>query len=176
MLVLSLLAMLAAFVPSTAESGDVVLYLIVESTPLRAEPDAKARAVAKLARFDIVSGKEAVKGWLQIDATTSAAGSTNGWVPLVADNIVPGPLEAVRRRVFRVQENKWPDQVKLDVLRGRVRPGFSGYQVQLAIGDPLKKELRHVGNDVMEEWIYADRRVVFSHDGVKAVEPIAPTQ
>lgn len=176
MLVLSLVALLGAVISPTVDVGEPVLYLIVEPTAVRSEPDSKSKSVAKLPRFEIVSGREMVKGWLQIDGSAAANGPTTGWIPLVVENVVSGPLEAVRRRTFRVQESKWPDAVKLDVLRGRVGRGFSGHQVQLAMGDPLKKELRHVGNDVLEEWIYVDRRVLFSHGGVKAIEPIAPTQ
>ena len=165
MLFLSLLAILALG-PSSAvdESAPVtLLYVIVEATTIRDQPDVKAKAVAKLQRYDIVSGKEAVPGWLQIEA---------GWVPLVAENVVYGPLESLRLRLFRIQHTKWSESIKLDVARGIVRPGFTGQQVQLALGDPLKKELRHVGGDVGEEWTYRERRVLFNHTGVRTIEPL----
>lgn len=172
MVVLSFVAALCVAVSATAEA-ETVLYLISQPTVVRADPDARAKPVARLERFEVVSGKESVKGWLQVEGLT---GDPSGWVPLVTDNVITGPIEAFRRRAVHVQHTKWPDHVKLDVMRGRVREGFSGNQVQLAIGDPLKKELRHVGDDVIEEWIYADRRVVFSHTGVKAIALISPTQ
>jgi hypothetical protein len=154
------------------ESGSVpVLYLIAETTVVRSAPDPKAPAIAKLKAFDIVSGTETARGWLRIDGATSDAASS-GWVPFNRDNVVHGPVDALRGRAFRLHRTRWPQSVKLDILKGRVRPGFTGDQVKLALGDPLQKNLRQLGADVVEEWIYAERRIVFSHSGVRVVETL----
>jgi hypothetical protein len=153
-----------------AEGGSApVLYLVSETTAVRQAPDPKAPVIAKLKAFDIVSGTEMARGWLRVDGATADA-TPEGWVPFNRDNVVRGPVDALRGRAFRVQQTRWPLSVKLDILRGRVRQGFTGDQVRLALGDPLKKELRQVGDDVAEEWTYADRRIVFSHTGVRLVE------
>ena len=174
MLILSLLAIFCLGPSSlTDESTPVtILYVIGDATPIRAEPDAKAKTVAKLQRYDVVSGKEVGPGWLQIEGTTSASAATSGWIPLVTENVVRGPLENLKLRLFRIQQTKWADGVKLDIVRGIVRPGFTGQQVQLALGDPMKKELRHVGGDVAEEWTYRERRILFNHTGVQTIEPL----
>ncbi len=173
MLAIALAVGLCATSPLPSEGGSApVLYLIGEPTVVRSAPDSKARAVSKLATLDIVSGT-ATRGWLRIEGS-SADSAVSGWVPFAEDNVVRGPIDALRARVFRVRDARWPMRVKLDVLRGRVRPGFTGDQVKLALGDPLKKELRTVGRDVAEEWVYADRRILFSHTGVRAVEMTAP--
>src|SRR5687768_9906812 len=109
---------------TTAEPGTgAVFYLIVDPTTIRSEPDPKAPSVSKLQRFDVVTGKEAVKGWLQVEGATSESAQP-GWVLLVPENVVRGPLESLKVRVIRVRNTKWPERVKLDVLRGHVREGF----------------------------------------------------
>lgn len=171
-----LLLLSTALSGHTAEPApESVFYLIVDPTTVRTQPDPKAPSVSKLDRFDVVSGRESVTGWLHIEGTTSASAQP-GWVPLVRENVVRGPLESLKLRVFRVRGTRWPERVKLDVLRGHVREGFNGDQVRLALGEPLKKDLRHNGNDVAEEWIYPDRRILFSHTGVRAIEIIAQPQ
>jgi hypothetical protein len=173
MVALSLLAILCVGPSRAAEPAtSPVLYLIVDETTVRAEPEANARSLTRLQRYDVVSGRERVPGWLQIEATTDPRGTAGGWVPLDSKNVIAGNLEALKLRSFHVRQSKWTDAVKLDILRGRVREGFTGTQVQLALGDPLKKELRHVAGDVAEEWVYPDRRVLFSHAGVRTVELI----
>lgn len=173
MALLALVAFLYALPTSTVESARTpVLYLIVDSTAVRAEPQRTAKSLAKLERFDVVSGREVVDGWLQIDAATGSRPVAGGWVPLDVNNVIRGDLESLKLRSFHVRDMKWTDDVKLDILRGRVREGFSGTQVQLALGDPVRKSLRAVGSDVAEEWIYSDRRVVFSHSGVRTIELI----
>jgi hypothetical protein len=173
----ALLLALSSFLstPTAEPVPGAVFYLIVDSTSIRSQPDAKAPSVSKLGRFDVVSGRETVKGWLQIDGATSESAQA-GWVALIPENIVRGPLESLKVRVFRVRNTKWPERVKLDVLRGHVREGFTGDQVRFALGDPVKKELRHSGNDVAEEWVYPDRRILFSHTGVRAIELIDVAQ
>jgi hypothetical protein len=146
-----------------------LLYLIVDPTVMRAEPHAAARTVAKLKRFDIVSGREMVTGWLQVDGGATVVAGELGWVPLARENLVRGPLEMLRGRLFRVQHTKWPDRIKLDVIRGRIREGFTADQVRLALGDPIRRELRETAGDVAEEWLYEDRRVLFSHTGVRVI-------
>lgn len=158
-----------------ADSGIVseqVFYLIVDTTVLRAEPHARARSVRKLKRYDVLAGREMVAGWLRVDG--ASVGHEDGWIPIERENVLKGPLETLKRRLFRVQEAKWPDRVKLDVARGRIRPGFTADQVPLALGDPRLKELQRTGTSVAEAWTYEDQRVVFSHTGVRAIEPLTP--
>jgi hypothetical protein len=165
---------LGAGLPSPLSSDDLpqVLYVVAADVSVRAEPHAKSHAIAKLKPFDVVSGQEAVQGWLRIDAAAYAASTGNGWIPLARDNVVAASLEVLRTRALRVQHTNWPDRIKIEVLRGRIRKGFTADQVQLALGDPLRKELRHTANDVTEVWTYDVVRVVFSHTAVAAVEQL----
>ena len=149
-----------------------VMYVVAADVSVRAEPHAKSHAIAKLKPFDVVSGQEAVQGWLRIDAAAYAASAGNGWIPLARDNVVAASLEVLRRRALRVQQTRWPDRIKIDVLRGRIRKGFTAGQVQLALGDPVRKDLRHAANDVTEVWTYDVVRVVFSHTAVAAIEEL----
>jgi hypothetical protein len=160
-------------VPQEPVDAPRVLYVISEAVSMRAGPDAKSRAITRLKPFDVVSGRQLVEGWLHVDAATITTPGDFGWIPLAADNIVTVPLESLKARVFRVQQTKWPDRIKLDVVRGRIREGFTGDQVQLALGDPIRKELRETGNDVAEAWTYEGRRIVFSHSGVTTIEELS---
>lgn len=148
-----------------------LLYLVSETTATRSEPDSKAREVSKLKSFDIVCGREAAPGWLQIELTTGAAGSGE-WIPLDTDNVVSGTMEALRHRLLRAREAKWPERVRLEVARGHIRKGFTAEQVRLALGDPRRKDLRHGPTGMAEEWTYDSLRVVLSHRGVIVIEAI----
>lgn len=169
--ILLLLASLCA--PSTllASDRDVtaaepVYYLIADTTPLRAAPDRTAPTLRKLKQYELVAGREIFAGWLRVD------GHEHGWIAIARENIVTGPLQTLRRRLFRVQAAKWPDAVKRDVARGRIRHGFTADQVRLALGDPLSATLEGSGNTLGEAWTYPDRRVLFSQTGVRAIEPL----
>ena len=158
----------------TSVDAPKVLYVVSEAVTARADPDARSRAVFTLQPYDVVSGRQLVAGWLKVDEATVAGAAEPGWIPVSPDNLVTTTLEALKGRVFRVQQTKWPERIKMDVVRGRIRPGFTAIQVQLALGDPLRKSLRRSADDVAEEWTYADRRIVFSHTGVATIESLIP--
>jgi len=149
-----------------------LLYLVSATTATRSEPDSRARHVSKLKAFDIVSGREAAAGWLQIDLTTGAADAQGQWIPIEPDNVVTGTMEALKYRVGKGQQTRWPERVRLDVARGRIRHGFSAEQVRLALGDPRSKALRHESTGMAEEWTYDTLCVVLSRRGVIAIEAI----
>jgi hypothetical protein len=169
MATLLLLAVLSARA-SVPQSDDarlpLILYVVSEATSVGAALEAKSAVLLKLKRYDLVSGREAAPGWLQLE------GAGGGWIPLVRDNMVRGSIEAVKYRLFRAQRTKWPDSVKMDVVRGRIREGFTADQVQLALGDPVSKDLRRTAADIAEEWTYTDCRILFSHSGVAAIASI----
>jgi hypothetical protein len=171
---MAFLLFLAAFslvaVPATVPQTPCVRYLVSEPTTVRVAPADRARAVAKLKRFDIVTGCDVVAGWLHVEA--SSAGVAAGWIPLVADNVITVTLDTLKRRIFRIERMRWSERIKVDIARGRIRNGFTADQVQLALGEPLNKQLVHAGENVSETWIYDDRRVTFSHTGVRAVEDL----
>ncbi len=151
-----------------------VLYVVSEAVTVRVDPSARSRAMSKLQPYDVVSGRQLVEGWLQVDEVSESGTGGTGWIPVAPENLVTTSLEALKRRVFRVQLTKWPDRIKMDVVRGRIRQGFTANQVQLALGDPLRKSLRPAGDGVAEEWTYDDRRIVFSNTGVAAIEFLIP--
>lgn len=175
MTVLPLVILLLAPVPAapapTVAPGERVLYLVSTATPVRAEPSVRSRTIARLRTFDIVAGRETTPGWLELEASSDDE-PHGGWIPFATADAVAGTMEQLRYRLFRVRETKWPDQVKIEVARGHIHKGYSGLQVQLALGDPLSKALRHTGTDVAEAWTYRDRRIIFSHEGVALIEPL----
>ncbi len=156
--------------PSTAEAP-AVLYLVSAPTAVHAEPTARSRTTGKLQPFDIVTGRQ-VDQWFLIES--SSGGPESGWIPLLPENVVHGSLDAVKRRVFHARRARWPDRVKMDVVRGHVRAGFTADQVSLALGDPVSKELVGTGDSATETWTYQDRRIAFSHTGVSAIELLEP--
>jgi hypothetical protein len=177
MAILLLAAALHAFVGAATQAshaGDVgapqMLYIVSEAVQMRVEPDLRSRAIANLRPYDIVGGRELINGWLRVDGATVGAAGESGWIQVAPDNLVTTTLEALKVRMFRVQETKWPDWIKMEVVRGRIRRGFTGNQVWLALGDPLRKSLRQNGSDVTEEWIYEERRILFSHTSVATIE------
>jgi hypothetical protein len=179
MVTLLLVAALSASAGSSGQpphgaSADAPKVLYVASAPVtaRADPDARSRAVFKLEAYDVVSGRELIAGWLKVDEATVEGSTGPGWIPVARENLVAASLEALKGRVFRVQQTKWPERIKMDVVRGRIRAGFTANQVKVALGDPLSKSLRRSADTVAEEWTYADRRIVFSHSGVEKIESL----
>jgi hypothetical protein len=143
-----------------------VYYLAVDATLLRAAPDETAPRVGKLRRFQMVTGREVVSGWLRVD------GDEDAWLSILRENVLSGSLETITRRIFHAQSADWPERVKADVARGLIRPGFTANQVRLALGEPLARTLERSGDSVNETWTYSDRRVRFSHRGVREIEPV----
>jgi hypothetical protein len=181
MAILLLVAVLSVCAGSSAQdprdaSVDArpVLYVVSEAVTVRVDPNARSGAMFKLQPYDVVSGRQLVAGWLRVDGATAAGAGESGWIPVAPDDLVTTTLEALQGRVFRVQQTNWPERIKMDVVRGRVRQGFTANQVQLALGDPLRKSLRPSAGGVAEEWTYEDRRIVFSHTGVAAIESLIP--
>ena len=143
-----------------------VYYLAVDTTILRAAPDESAPRVGKLRRFDVVTGREVLAGWLRVD------GDEDAWLAIERENVVRGPFHTISRRIFHARAANWPERVKVDVARGLIRPGFTANQVRLALGEPVARTLEQSGNSVNETWTYSDRRVRFSHRGVREIEPV----
>ena len=154
----------------TSVDARKVLYVVSEAVTAREDPDQRSRAVFKLQPYDVVSGRQLVEGWLKVDGATVEGSAEPGWIPVAPENLVAVSIETLKGRVFRVQQTRWPERIKMDVVRGHIRPGFTAHQVKVALGDPLSKSLRRSADGVAEEWTYADRRVVFSHTGVSAIE------
>jgi hypothetical protein len=173
MAILLLLAALGgppALVASATDGVSVepVLYLVAETTTMRAAPHTNAPVIRKLQQYELLTGRETIAGWLHVEGASS--GDADGWIAIDRDNVLRGPLETLKRRLFRIQEARWPERVKLDVARGRIREGFTADQVRLALGDPLRKELQRSGDSVSEAWTYESQRVHFSHTGVRDIE------
>jgi hypothetical protein len=147
--------------------GPVVLYFVSADTPVHVAPHGRTKSTGRLRPFDVVTGRTS-GAWLMIE--TASGGFEEGWIPFVPENVINAPLDTLKRRMFHVRQARWPDRVKLDVARGQIRAGFTGDQVQLALGDPITKELVRDGDNVTETWVYQDRRVAFSHTGVSTIE------
>ena len=137
MVILLLMAALYASAGSSAQGphgppadAPKVLYVVSEPVTARADPDQRSRAVFKLEAYDVVSGRQLVEGWLKVDEATVEGSAEPGWIPVAPENLVTTSLEALKGRVFRVQQTKWPERIKMDVVRGRIRPGFTAHQVK----------------------------------------------
>lgn len=149
-----------------------VLYVVDHATPTYAAPAAHGRELAKLKAFDIVSGTEAAPGWLQIEATTASADAQGQWLAIDPENVVSGSLDGLKYRIAKAQLAKWPERVRLDIARGRIRYGFTAEQVRLALGDPRSTELLGSTSEPAEAWSYETMRVVVSMRGVTDIRPI----
>lgn len=54
----------------------------------------------------------------------------------------------------RDEYEKWPIEVKQAVLDGRVEKGMTPKQVEVAVGEPVSKEIRATRNGTQEVWTY----------------------
>ena len=158
--------------PLPVAPAGTVLYVVDRTTPTYAAPDAHGRELAKLKAFDIVSGTEAAPGWLQIDATSASADVQGRWLAIDRENIVSGSLDGLKYRIARAQLARWPERVRLDIARGRIRYGFSAEQVRLALGDPRSTEPTRSTSEPAEAWSYDTMRVVVSMRGVTDIRPM----
>lgn len=150
-----------------------LVYLLVARTPVRSAPSLDAPIVAELQPLDVLLGEERIAGWIRIvGGAFDVEASGDLWLPVVRDNVLSDDFERIQRRTAKLRFVDWPLAVKIDVMRGVVRPGFTAAQVRLAIGDPREKLLREEDGDVFETWRYPDRLIVFSHTSVESVEKL----
>ncbi len=138
---------------------------------VRAEPSAAAPVVGKLAPADIVMVYRAQAGWLRVDLLDK--NNTKGWIATQdKDGMIPESWLDVRVRASKMAQKPWPQATKIDMLRKRVRVGFTEEQVRLALGDPTTKASDETATGVVSAWAYPGRIVTFKAGKVQSIKTI----
>lgn len=141
-----------------------VCYLFPVQTVARAEPDPAATVVNTYPPFSFALVKDAVGGWAYVEPTTKDAKTgDSGWIQIDKEYMVNAGALALLMRRDAVESKAWTKAVKLDLIRGRVRVGFTKEQVELAYtesprdrGKPVRKATEETAAGVVETWIYPD--------------------
>lgn len=104
----------------------------------------------------------------------STSGAARHVPPVAFPPPTPIPELEMGFRAREVADEPWPDDVRLDVIYGRVRSGFTVAQMRMAmstgenrLGEPDRRVQDVVGPQGRgEAWIYAERAFVVAGDRV----------
>jgi hypothetical protein len=148
--------------PAQAPGEEASLgYLISAATEVRLDPSLLAAPVTTFPVFAVAAVEHAVNGWIYVRPTDTRAGAA-GWLPLNIEDLMPEEPAVVKARAEAVRPKPWPDGVKVDLIRRRVREGLSAEQVLIAWGQPAKRNPSGEG----ERWDYKGTSIWFAGDRV----------
>ena len=74
---------------------------------------------------------KATAGWIQVGLLASDT-FERGWIRAEPDNLIKGDQLTIPMRVGRMEGKNWSPAVRLNILRGIVRIGFTKEQVEIA--------------------------------------------
>jgi hypothetical protein len=141
-----------------------IAYFFPTQTVARAKPDTSAPIVNTYPAFSFALVKNTAPGWVYVEPLPDAKTQEGGWIEPLKENLscCDGVLPlAIRREEMRGKP--WPAPVKLDIMRGKVRVGFTIEQVRLAYttspsdtGNPLRKAIEETAAGTVETWTYQD--------------------
>jgi hypothetical protein len=146
-------------------------YLITTTTVGRASPSATAKVVATLPPFGLMRLERMFDGWACGTFSTANIKMTreHGCVPMITDNILPLDTWDAVQKVVAVKSAGWPSSVAFDVLRGKVKVGFSEAQVKAAAGDPAGMTESETSAGTKQLWTYRSRTIIFTNGKVSEI-------
>ena len=161
----------------TAECPDVptdVSYVFAAETPLREKPLEESAVVftAEPAQYGQVLC--VVPGWARVHMVKH--GGARGWVfglGSAPENLLLESWVDIALREVRFAEQKWPPALKVDILRKRVRPGFTGPQVEIALGKPHSRTSDETAAGTTEIWTYDDQVLTLRKGAVVSIRRAA---
>jgi hypothetical protein len=183
---LVLLCLAGIEMPAIAQSREAmerdyvrgVVYLVTASEPAYEKPDVTSKRVGALKQANVgllVFGT--VEGWVWVGLPWSDT-FERGWIRGNPANLIKGDQLTVPGREVRMKDKKWPAALRLDILRGNVRLGFTKEQVEIArdvsIGtdDDPRKESEETAAGVTEVWTYPDAVYTFNSGKVVKIKKI----
>jgi hypothetical protein len=146
-------------------------YLITTATTGRAGPSLKSDPVATLPPFSLLRLERMFDGWACGTFSTNDIKMTrdHGCVPMITDNILPLDTWDAAQKVVAVKSAGWPRPIAFDILRGKVKLGFSEAQVKAAAGDPANKTESETAAGTKQLWAYPSRTIIFTNGRVSEV-------
>jgi hypothetical protein len=146
-------------------------YLITTTTTGRAGPSLKTDAVATLPPFSLLRLERLFDGWACGTFSTNDIKMTrdHGCVPMITENILPLETFDAAQKVVTVKTAGWPRAIAFDILRGKVKIGFSEAQVKTAVGDPVSHTESETAAGIKQLWTYPSRTIIFTNGKVSEV-------
>jgi hypothetical protein len=164
-LVVVMLSVLAQSQDTMAQkmAANEIAYFFPAQTVAREKPDPSATVVNTYPAFSFALVRKAAPGWVYVEPLPDAKTREGGWIQPDRENLscCGGVLPLAMRRE-ELRGKPWPAAVKLDIMRGKVRVGFTVEQVRLVYrdvgddGSPQRKAIEETAAGAVETWTYPD--------------------
>ena len=156
--------------PTTAQTG-LCCWLVTEHTVSRADPNEMAKVVDTYEPYELLMIREAVPGWFRLWPTLMKQESRREWIEASnQENLIPERKWLTAKvRIMEVTKQRWSQAIKLDVMRQRVRVGFTPEHVRLALGQPLRQVKEETASGTVDSWFYRDRVLTFTNGLVSKI-------
>jgi hypothetical protein len=153
---------------AVAPKGPSVPYVIATPTVARDEPSVTAKIVNRFPALAVVLVEESQRGWARVTPADLKAQdvTAGGWIRADPDYLVPDVIDTVIRRQMLVQGEPWTTQTKADIMRGKIRVGFTLKQVAITLGEPLGRTSTETATGITEAWSYDALTALFRNGKV----------
>ncbi len=141
-----------------------IAYFFPVQTVSREKPDPSATVVNTYPAMSFALVKKMEPGWVYVEPLPDAKTQAGGWIQPEKENLscCSGVLSLVVRR-REMSGKQWPESVKVDIIRGKVRVGFTVEQLQLAYRTSaiteaitVRKAIEETAAGAVEVWAYPD--------------------
>ena len=156
-------------VPVVKDLG--LLFVVGSPTVIRSGATATSPKLATAQPLEILEVQQVTAGWLKIRAHIQKQ-DVDGWIAAGAkdvEGLVAGTVFDMYVRIITLEKQAWPVAVKVDILRNRIRIGFTGDQVALAVGKPLRRTTVETAKGLTETWFYPTQSVIFTLGKVSSI-------
>jgi len=163
--------------PPTPTPVVEVAFVTSKPTNIRSKHEATGKVVKLVPPLTLLRTTERVDEWLAVIAYTDS--DARGWIyaPATEDEnlLALSAYDAAAR--IRDVDPAWPLATRLDIVRGRVRPGFSQPMVELAMGGhPDAKKTSETAAGVVERWAYGNKVITLTNGKVTEIETLEVKQ
>jgi hypothetical protein len=142
------------------------VYLITKTEAAYEKPDLTSKQIGTVTPTNgLLIYKVLSPDWIQVNLLKTF---DRGWVRLDKDNVIRGDQLTVLTRLDGIKNKKWSPAVRLDILRGRARIGFTKEQVEISRqinpsgSDPVEKQSEETAAGLTEIWKYPDAIYTFN--------------
>jgi hypothetical protein len=153
-----------------------VIYLVTSAEPAHAKPDPTSAKVGEVNPTIGLLVFATSPGWVQVGLPDFE----RGWIRGDVKNIIHGDQLTVPMREVKMKGKPWAPAVRLDILRGIVRLGFTKEQVEIARhvsflpeeSGLLYKESEETAAGITDTWTYQDAVYVFTNGKVSKIKKV----
>lgn len=161
--------------PSTINCKDEptdVHYVFSAAGVLRDVPDAGGAISGRVTSGEIGNLLCVTDGWSRIRLMAKGPERT-GWLATTGaprENVVIGSVVDLVLKQVRMEDKMWPIAVRVNLLRGIARVGYTQEQIEVGLGNPLRSTTDETAAGVTETWLYSNQVVTFQKGRVTAIK------